>query len=215
MSDTGSLRDQQTELTRLLLFEAARKVISENDPDDFSMQKVAEEAGVSHRTVYRYFPTRQALIDEFANWLESQFGDPRNAPESFGDLSDSIHALFESFDKHAEYYEPAARISGGELRPAGQAARTMRLRELFDREFPDLDPDSADEAFAILRNLGGLQSWFILRDRFGLKDGQPGEAVAWAFRELTRALREGRVPGQGADHASGDDLGKSDNDGGA
>ncbi|MCB1015943.1 MAG: TetR/AcrR family transcriptional regulator, partial [Acidimicrobiales bacterium] len=30
---------------------------------DFSVQGVADRCGISHRTVYRHFPTRESLLD--------------------------------------------------------------------------------------------------------------------------------------------------------
>jgi AcrR family transcriptional regulator len=191
----GTLRDQQAEFTKQLLLEAARKVIVNGDPDEFTMQKVAEEAGVSHRTVYRYFPSRQALIDEFSDWIEQRFDNNTVSPDRLmHEMGPELRRLFSRFDQHAEYFEAAARLSGGTIRPASQAQRTARMRRVFDDEFSDLDPSSADKAFAVLRYLIGLQTWYTLRDRFGLKDGETGDAVAWAVDVMIDALREGRVP---------------------
>jgi AcrR family transcriptional regulator len=194
VSQGSTLRDQQAEFTKRLLLDAAKKVLIENDADDFTMQKVAEEAGVSHRTVYRYFPSRQALIDEFSEFLESQFGRSRIAIDDIRRVDELAESVFAMFDTNAAYYEAAARLNSGYLRPANQAERTAQFRRLFDARFGDLDPAAADKAFAIIRYLVGLQTWFSLRDRFGFQDGETGDAVAWAARELVRALEEGRAP---------------------
>lgn len=203
MPDGTSLRDQQAEFTKQLLLEAARKVMINGDPDEFTMQNVAREAGVSHRTVYRYFPSRQALIDEFSDWIEQRFDDdPASRVVDLHQPGQEVRTLFSRFDKHAEYYEAAARLSGGHIRPASQAQRTAFLREIFDREFPDLDESTADKAFAVLRYLVGLQTWYTLRDRFGLTDGETGDAIAWAAEVLVKALEEGTVP----EHTSPGDV---------
>ena len=194
MTESASLRDQQAEFTRNLLLEAARKVIIENHPEDFTMQKVAREAGVSHRTVYRYFPSRQALIDEFSEWLEQRFDSNRLSSLSMDEIDDVARFAFMRFERNAQFFEAAARLSVGGLRPANQAHRTRLFRKEFDATFPDLDPKAADLAFAVLRHLIGLQTWFELRDRFQLDEGEPGEAVAWAARVLTQALQNGDAP---------------------
>ncbi len=194
VTEPTTLRDQQAEFTRNLLLEAARKVIIENNPEDFTMQKVAREAGVSHRTVYRYFPSRQALIDEFSEWLEQRFDSTSLASMSIDELDDVARVAFARFDRNAQFFEAAARLSVGGLRPADQAKRTEIIRKEFDRVFPDLDPESADLTFSILRLLIGLQTWFELRDRFQLDEGQPGEAVAWAVRVLYEAIERGDLP---------------------
>lgn len=211
MAERGTLRDQQAEFTRQLLMEAARSVLLNDSSEDFTIQKVAKRAGVSHRTVYRYFPTRQALIDEYSNWLEeSNRQDPRSIEKS-DSFADLVRVVFARFDSYSEDYEAAARVSGGVLRPANQVERDQRTRAVFDRRFPDLEPGSADLAYAIIRSLVGLQTWFTMRDRFGMKDGQAGEAVAWAVGALEEALKSGNAPsaigkadGHSPDGTSGD-----------
>lgn len=194
MNDSATLRDQQAEFTRNLLLEAARTVIIENNPEDFTMQKVAREAGVSHRTVYRYFPSRQALIDEFSEWLEQRFDNSSIASLSIDEIDDVARFAFARFDRNAQFFEAAARLSVGGLRPADQAKRTAVIRKAFDERFPDLDEQAANQAFAVLRHLIGLQTWFELRDRFQLGDGEPGEAVGWAARVLFEAIDRGDIP---------------------
>jgi hypothetical protein len=115
-------------------------------------------------------------------------------PPGLDDIDDLARQVFAVFDEHSEYYEAAARLSGGNLRPSNQAERTARMRELFDREFSHLEPRSADKAFAVLRYLVGLQTWFTMRERFGLGDGESADAIGWATAELVRALKEGRAP---------------------
>jgi AcrR family transcriptional regulator len=196
MTETASLRDQQAEFTKNLLLEAARKVIIENDPESFTMQKVAREAGVSHRTVYRYFPSRQTLIDEFSEWLEQRFDNSSLNSLTIEEIDEVARIAFSRFDENAQFFEAAARLSVGGLRPADQARRTAIIRQEFDAIFPDLDPATANQVFAVLRHLLGLHTWFELRDRFDLVDGQSGEAVAWALRVLMAAIRAGDLPRQ-------------------
>jgi AcrR family transcriptional regulator len=190
----GTLRDQQTEFTKQLLLDAARKVIMETDPSEFSMQKVAEEAGVSHRTVYRYFPSRQALIDAFSDWAESSLQGRMSLDELLAQRPFDARPVFERFDLHAEYFQTSVRFSNWDIRPSSQRIRDTRIREWFDGEFPDLDPYEADKAFAVIRHLLGIQTWAALRQRFGFQDGEVGEAVKWAIDELMNGLRDGRAP---------------------
>lgn len=197
MTDTGTLRDQQAEFTKQVLLEAARKVIVQSASDEFTMQKVAEEAGVAYRTVYRYFPTKQALLEQFSEWIEGRFDEPKVA--STGEVMDYGNAMrlqFDRFDKYADYFEPCARLSGGTLRHTSQNERTAAARAEFDEEFSHLDPDVADMAFGIIRHLGSLHTWYILRDRFGMKDGHTGEAVGWAITALLQSLLDGNTPGR-------------------
>jgi AcrR family transcriptional regulator len=59
----SSLRTQQKELARRLIVEATVRVILRTGIHQFSMQEVADVAGVSLRTLYRYYPSREELVD--------------------------------------------------------------------------------------------------------------------------------------------------------
>jgi TetR/AcrR family transcriptional repressor of mexCD-oprJ operon len=60
------------------ILEAAAKVLAA-DGDQASMLDVAAAAGVGRATVYRYFPSRQALLDELANVALEQAGERLSA----------------------------------------------------------------------------------------------------------------------------------------
>lgn len=55
------------------ILEAAAETLA--DHGDASMSDVAAAAGVARATVYRYFPSRQALLDELARLAVSDAGD--------------------------------------------------------------------------------------------------------------------------------------------
>jgi glycosyltransferase involved in cell wall biosynthesis len=60
------------EATREAILEAVRKRMDQGRLEDLSFAEVAEEAGVGERTVYRYFPTREALLGAFWSWVQTQ-----------------------------------------------------------------------------------------------------------------------------------------------
>src|SRR4030095_3779844 len=91
------LRDLHADLTRDLIFEALMRLVSEEGVHDFSIQRVANLAGVSHRTVYRYFPTREALLEGLALWLEDRMPHDLSSfsPDQAEDAIRTIHGFFE------------------------------------------------------------------------------------------------------------------------
>lgn len=198
MAEGATLREQQAGFTKGLIFEALREVLAEDGTGEFSVQKVADRAGVSHRTIYRYFPTREALLDEFVGWVWEHVIGYEAAPEPVGDLEETparLRELFAVFDAYAPYFEAGVLLSeGGGVEPTGRAARTERAREQLAEVLADLEPAQQRMAFAVIRHLAGLNTWFALRRRLGLEDGEGGEAVAWAVGELIGALRAGRAP---------------------
>ncbi len=56
--------------TRHAILEAMVDVIMEADGIGFSVQAVADRAGVTHRTIYNHFPTREALCDAFSDHVD-------------------------------------------------------------------------------------------------------------------------------------------------
>lgn len=61
-----SLRERNRRATRSSVIDACASITREKGRIDFSMPEVAARAGVSLRTLYRYFATRQDLIDALA-----------------------------------------------------------------------------------------------------------------------------------------------------
>jgi glycosyltransferase involved in cell wall biosynthesis len=69
----GTARDQQMEANREAVMRAvARRLESGAALEEISFAELAVEAGVGERTVYRYYPTREALLGAFWAWLQSQ-----------------------------------------------------------------------------------------------------------------------------------------------
>ena len=60
------------EATREAILEAVRKRMDQNRLEDLSFAEIAADAGIGERTVYRYFPTREALMGAFWAWVQSQ-----------------------------------------------------------------------------------------------------------------------------------------------
>src|SRR5437773_7132552 len=73
---------RHTEATRKAIVEAAAELFLDRRPGGFSVQDVADRVGLTHRTVYRYFPTRQELMGAAAQYLAPGF-----AEDSFGEVS--------------------------------------------------------------------------------------------------------------------------------
>lgn len=59
----------------MAILEAAARVIAERGGDQASMADVAAEAGVARGTLYRYFPSRGALLDELAQVAAASAGE--------------------------------------------------------------------------------------------------------------------------------------------
>ena len=77
---SSPLRAEQAEQTRDRIVQAAVDLLAEGDAGDLSMPDVAERAGVSVRTVYRSFATKDELLDGVIEWINDhidQVAGPR------------------------------------------------------------------------------------------------------------------------------------------
>jgi AcrR family transcriptional regulator len=71
-----NLRDRQREETREQILRAVGHQLEQGPLEDLSFAEIAKDAKVGERTVYRYFPTKEALLGAFWAWMQSQAVTP-------------------------------------------------------------------------------------------------------------------------------------------
>src|SRR5215216_752184 len=77
-------------LTAERILEAAEEVLRRHGPAKANVVDVARALGVSHGSVYRHFPSKQALREAVTRrWLEGFHGDL----EAIDDVDGWLHAL--------------------------------------------------------------------------------------------------------------------------
>lgn len=78
----SSLRDRQKAETHDQILGAVGRKLESGSLEDLSFAEIAAEAGVGERTVYRHFPTREALMGAFWAWLQTQAMAPPRAAKA-------------------------------------------------------------------------------------------------------------------------------------
>lgn len=73
---TSPLREQKKAETREAILRAVGRRLEAGGVEDLSFADVAAEAQVGERTVYRHFPTKEALLGAFWTWLHQHPDDP-------------------------------------------------------------------------------------------------------------------------------------------
>jgi len=183
-----SIRERQRAVTRDAIRDAAIEVASETGFAAMTMDKVAERAGVSLSTVYRYFADRDDLLAAIIAWAN---GLTRISPLS---SADDIAAFQEQFmadlDANRAFFRAMVVSRVGE--PARWTGRQKRLdmwRGLLEEVTDHLDPEEARLAKAVIVYLTGALPWLTMADESGLDGAQAGRAAGWAIRTLIADLR--------------------------
>lgn len=177
---------------RVAVLDAVVAQLEERSVDDIAMADVASEAGVSLRTLYRYFPDRAALLHAAGEYLYSELGigyDIAGAEEISASFRDAAAKL----SARPALARALVRTTAG--RAARSAARVQRLEAIRAALVPltdGLDPDFADRATAVIAHLCSAASWVAVSDDSGLDDDDAQQAVAWAIDTLVEVLQSQR-----------------------
>ncbi len=191
-SYNNSLRQKQAEATRELILRSLAEQLATGGLQEFSVVEAAQRAGVATRTVYRYFPNREAVLDAIGQWVDQQFGDlpfPTN-PQEVVDLAEQV---FPRFEQEATLVQ-ALLVSelGQNVRSRVRSKRRQSIEEALSGVADD--SDSARAIKAVIGHLMSAETWQQLHDEFELDGEAAGQAVAWAVRTLISGMEDQVCP---------------------
>lgn len=185
---TTSLRDQQAALARERILRAVAELLERDDADELTVPQVAEVSGVSLRTVYRYFPTREELLAEAGRWIGGELLQ-QGYPSSLDDVADSFERACREFDNHPGLVRAMALSEvGREARSSRRRERLAAIRKVLDQEVGALSKRERREAEAVLAYLHNMLAYTTLREEHELSGEEIGAALSWAMRTLVADL---------------------------
>lgn len=191
MGDPTTLRDRQKRLTRDAILAALAETIEQEGLYGFSVQDVADRAGVSHRTVYRHFSGRAALLDGLADEMD-RFFQQKDVPVFPEDASELPARVRDAFRLFGERPDLIRAVSIGALatrtQPESRRERDRRFRSKVEEVAAGLPEAEVRGASAIMRYLANSMAWIVLTDQLGLDDEEAADAVAWALETLLADL---------------------------
>jgi AcrR family transcriptional regulator len=183
------LRAEQMERTHERILEVAAEQLLEEGLEELSLPRAAQRARVSVPTVYRHFPTKEALMQELTDWLDRKLR-LSEVPESIDEFTEYLPRFFVHMDENEAHVR--ARLLSRVHRRIHHDTRRRRDK-LVEKAMEDvtarLDPLDARRACAVVRVLMHSGAWEMMRDNWNLTGEQAGEAVAWAIRILVDELR--------------------------
>jgi AcrR family transcriptional regulator len=183
-----SLRERQATQVRTTVLDAVVSELEAKAADDVSMADVAEAAGISLRTLYRYFPDRSSLLEAAGEHLYGSLGVPFDiaGPEQ---ISASLLDAARRLSTRPELTRALVRTTAGRAtRSAVRGQRVEAIRAALSPATDGLDADTARWATAVITHLCSAASWVIISDESRLDEADAQRAVAWAIDALISTL---------------------------
>lgn len=191
-TDGRTLRERQALQVRAAVLEAVISELENSAVDDVSMADVARSAGISLRTLYRYFPDRSSLLQAAGEHLYDSLGVPFDiaGPE---DISASLLDAARRLSTRPQLTRALVRTTAGRAtRSSVRSQRVEAIGAALKPALDDLDADTARWATAVIAHLCSAASWVSITDDSGLDEADAQQAVAWAIDALIATLPDAR-----------------------
>jgi AcrR family transcriptional regulator len=198
----SAVRAEKATRTRASLLRACEELLLEGPVEEVTLPAVAQRAGVTKPTAYRYFPDNDALMAGFMEHLRERVGMThetlaRISPEQ---LPVAVRDNYRRFDQ-----------SAGLLRrmmdsPSYERVRLARKVDRAAVALPAWDSVAPESVLRVrlapLYMLVTPASWRWLRDTWGLSGEDAANAAAWAMQALVSALHDTKQPKTGKKSAA-------------
>lgn len=180
---TQTTRRDQTLARRQQMIQAVFALIDRGSFGEVTLQGVADEAGVSLKTVVRHFGSKEDLLRLAMAEARGLEEDNRSVP--VGDLDAVCRVLGERYEAMAEqiYRSGDVELSYPWFSDWVQMARRSHLDWLaaaFDPWLPPSGPEREDRLMCLF-SATEIRSWWAIRERFGYS---PERARAVMGRQL-------------------------------
>lgn len=185
-SERETLRDAHKDLTRERILEAVVDCLNDEAREDLTIEDVAAKAGVTKRTIYRHFLTRDELLKAAWPAMQRRVG---LAGGGFVQTAEQVAqiglTLFPAFDTQAGAVRASAfSRAGREIRMAVNEQRKAGFLASVKDARPDLDHQELLRLAATVQLLNSAFAWAVMKDFWGLSGQEAGRAVSDATRVL-------------------------------
>jgi AcrR family transcriptional regulator len=189
MSDS-QLRDRKAAAVREAVLDRLLDRLEDEDLHEVAVEDLADGVGVSRRTLYRYFPTRDDLFAAAGERYVTKLGLPETI-----DGPDAIAQSFAEANRRIAERPALARslvrsAAGRSVRMGPRRRRVDAIEAALEELTCRLPPRTARQAGAVISHLCGLTAWIAVQDESGLDGDDSRAALVWALDALIAQLRE-------------------------
>ena len=203
-ADEG-LRERKKRLTRSMISDTATLMFIQRGFDNVKITEIAAACGVSEKTIYNYFPTKESLVldieDEITEHFERSLGpqaklsSPVEATKAL--ITEQVAQLVTHLKSDNEFDMATIRVfmdmidSTPSLR-AAQFDMTERLAQVAARAMAlraGVDPEDPEPQIAADALLGLWRLYFRAMFKYGNEQTSPEEFAKLVLAEVERAGR--------------------------
>ncbi|MGR8933374.1 MAG: TetR/AcrR family transcriptional regulator [Gammaproteobacteria bacterium] len=183
-----SLASRHSELTQRLILDSAVALLDTIPVGELTVRAIAKHAGISERTIFRYFATREDLLDALAAEISRRLNKPP-PPTNVEELMAYPEAIYSRFEAstnltqvalHSELYH---RIRNMDLDRRGVA-----IQALIDRLAPKSPEHERLLATANIRYYLIATTWHYYRFYFGFSLEETVECAKLAIGQSLKSL---------------------------
>jgi AcrR family transcriptional regulator len=200
----STLREENRRIARERILQALADEIVESGLTALAIPAVAERAGVSLRTVYNYFESKEALVDALAPWAaqRTEALGARLVETDLERMADALRANYRAYSALGTVGEALSRLGVAERQGGVEvetstrllARRSAALHAALAAVRPDLDERQLTALTGVVHSVRSFDTWDRLVHSVGLDGDEAGEVAAWAFETLVKAVRTGEGP---------------------
>jgi AcrR family transcriptional regulator len=190
LADPAKREGSDNAHTREKIVDALTELMAEGEK--LTHDAVAARAGISRRTVYRYFPDQESL--RAAVW--ARFGPSGGIPQTLDALLGGMPERFGNFDRNAAKMTVAmASAEGRAIRNVVKDERIAAYRGMFENQVSALSEPDRIRAIAAIQLITSGFAWREMRDQWGFDAAEMSIACRWAVETLLADLaRRGGKP---------------------
>lgn len=183
-----SLREEQRELTRRKILSAVLDLVAEESMSELSVPAVAERSSVSVATIYRYYPTKDALLNAAAEEPARRAGGTTITDGADG--SAYLRKMWDDFAGHLDLVRhQVASETGREMRNRRYDASREWFAASLAKQGIDTETAEGRRLVRLALLLTSSIAFLDLHDRQGQSPSEAVDDVTWAVTALTDATR--------------------------
>ena len=182
MSTTISLKDRQTDATQKLILSTAVELLETQGVIATTARAVAKKAGISERTVFRYYGSRDDFLDAVAEEAAAKIHTP-SPPDDIRKLDDYVSELYRRFEECEALLKEALHTEiSKRLRATVGRRRWVAVRRLIDAAAPHRSPRERKIAATNISYYLSASTWQYYRFTFELSANETERHAMSAVR---------------------------------